>query len=280
MAETTRLALPRHTHSLVVRGVLVLTYLFLLAPILMIALASFEKNQVFYFRFPPEEFSLRWYHDFPASYLHSVQVSVTVGVVAGIMATLLGAAAALGIVRGRFRNKAALQSLMRIPVQIPFVVTGVVFLQFFYRLSDFGVSLLGTQTAIIIAHVFFSMPYAMGTTYAALNQMNPRLEEAAQSLGASSWTTFWAVLFPAAKPGLFAGFFYCFIVSIGDVPISLFLAGPDSVTFPVQIFQALEFDFQPAVLSLSTLFCIASGLAVILTQRLVGLDLVLPSRTR
>ena len=82
------------------------------------------------------------------------------------------------------------------------------------------------------------------------------------------------------KPGLFAGFFYAFIVSFGDVPIAVFLASGNFVTLPVAIFQTLQFDFEPAVLALSTLVVIFSALLIIGMQKLVGFELVLPSARR
>ena len=84
------------------------------------------------------------------------------------------------------------------------------------------------------------------------------------------------ITLPALKPGLFAGFFFGFIVSFGDVPVSVFLATGAPVPLPVEIFQTLQFDFDPRVLAISTIVVVLSSAFVIAMQRLVGLDLVLP----
>ncbi|MDR5821563.1 ABC transporter permease [Caballeronia sp. LZ043] len=270
----------RTSRRVVLTTITALVYAFMLAPILAVAIASFDGSQTFYFRFPPQQFSLHWYRHLPVKYLHSLQTSLIVGLSAALISTVIGSMAALGIVRGTYRGKGALQSFFRLPLQVPSVVTGVVFLQFYYRLSDSGVNLIDTLTGLIIAHVFFTIPYAVGTVAAVLTRLNPALEEAAQSLGATRWTIFWRVVFPAMKPGVVAGFFYAFIVSFGDVPVTVFLASDGNVTFPVQVFQSLQFDFEPVILALSTLVVVLSAAGILVMQRWIGLSLLVPSAGR
>jgi putative spermidine/putrescine transport system permease protein len=73
-------------------------------------------------------------------------------------------------------------------------------------------------------------------------------------------------------PGIFAGAIYAFMVSFGDVPISLFLAGPDITTFPVEIFHSMEIDFDARVLSSSTLAMVFGLVLLMAAQKLVGID--------
>jgi putative spermidine/putrescine transport system permease protein len=76
---------------------------------------------------------------------------------------------------------------------------------------------------------------------------------------------------------VFAGFFFfAFIVSFGDVPVSVFLTSGGTAPLPVEIFQTLQFDFDPRVLAISTIVVVVSSAFIVATQRLVGLDLVLP----
>jgi putative spermidine/putrescine transport system permease protein len=113
-----------------------------------------------------------------------------------------------------------------------------------------------------------------------LTRVNPRLEEAAASLGASDWSTFKRVTFPLIRPGVIAGVLYAFIISFGDVPIAVFLAGGSFVTLPVEVFQSLQFDFDPGILALSTLVVIFSLILIVVMQRLVGLDIILETGRR
>jgi putative spermidine/putrescine transport system permease protein len=256
-------------------------YLFLLAPFLVVAIASLEGSRSFVFNFPPRQISPAWYWQIPAKYFQAFGISLVVAAVTSAFAGLIGTAAALGIVRARIPGKNLIQAFFRLPLQIPFVVTGVVFLQFYYRLVDVvGLNLAGSFAGLIVAHVFVTIPYCVGTVSSVLVRLNPRLEEAAESLGASRWSTFRRVTFPLIRPGIFAGILYAFIISFGDVPVAVFLGGGDFVTLPVEIFQSLQFDFDPAILALSTLVVIFSLVLIVTVQRVVGMDVVLHTGRR
>jgi putative spermidine/putrescine transport system permease protein len=107
-----------------------------------------------------------------------------------------------------------------------------------------------------------------------------RLEEAAATLGATRWSILLRVTLPQIKPGLFAAFFYAFIISFGDVPVAVFLVDQETMTLPVEIFQTLQFDFEPTVLAISTLVVLFSMLLIVAVQRLAGLNLVVPTNRR
>ena len=180
-------------------------YLFLLGPLLVVALASLEGRQTYHFHFPPENFSLVWYGRIPQKYLDALGVSLIAATGAATISTVTGAAAALGLARGNWRRHEALQAFFNLPLQVPLVVTGVVFLQFYNQLAILsGIDLLGSLAGLIIPYVLVTIPYAVGTVGAVLVRANPRLEEAARTLGASEWSVFLRVLLPLIKPGLFA----------------------------------------------------------------------------
>lgn len=258
-----------------------IVYLFLLGPVAIVIILSFGGEQANSFELPPREFSLDLYWQIPSKYFRMFAVSFSVAAVSAILATLIGGAAALGIMRGNLPGKNQLQEYFRLPLQIPFVVTGVVFLQFYNQLfRAIGLDFLGTFVGLVMAFVFVTIPYGVGTISAVLARISPEFEEAAQSLGASGWTTFRRVTFPLMRPGIFAGLSYAFIISFGDVPIALFLVGSDYVTLPVEIFQDMQFDFDPSLFAVSTLVVIFSVALIVGTQRLTGLDLVLPAAKR
>lgn len=249
-------------------------YAFLAAPVVVVAAASLDPTPSFFANFPPRALGFRWYLEMPDKYLDALAVSASAAAVAAVVAGVLGVLAALGIVRGRLPGREALRAFFRAPLQIPFVVTGVVFLQFYYALyAVVGVPLAGSLPGLILAYVFIGTPYTVGTVGALLERLNPRLDEAAASLGASRWSTFWRVTFPLIRPGVVAGMLYAFVVAFGDVPISIFLSSPGYMTLPVEIFQTLQFDFDPSVLAVSTGIALLSVVALWLIQRLVGLDL-------
>ena len=248
-------------------------YGFLLAPLVVVAAASLDVSQSLFVNFPPRALGLRWYREIPAKYVSALLVSGSAATIASAVAAVLGVTAALGIVRGRVAWAEPVRAFFRAPLQIPFVVTGVVFLQFYYALyAVTGIGLAGSLPGLVLAYVLIGTPYTVGTVGAVLERVNPRLDEAAAILGATRWSTFRRVTLPLIAPGIYAGMLYAFIVAFGDVPISIFLSSPDYMTLPVEIFQILQFDFHPSVLAISTLIVAVSVVALSLIQRLVGLD--------
>ena len=256
-------------------GLCLLTYLYLAAPVLVVAASSLDTSSKMAAVFPPQTIGLRWYFEIPDKYVHALGVSATAASIACVISGVLGVLAALGIVRGKLPGSEFLRALFRAPLQIPFVVTGVVFLQFYYGLQVItGIELAATLPGLILAYVFMGTPYTVGTVGAVLERLNPRLDEAAAICGASRWSTFWRVTFPLIRPAIVAGMLYAFVMAFGDVPLSIFLSSPGYSTLPVEIFQTLQFDFSPTVLSISTLIALMSVVSLWLIQRLVGLDLV------
>ena len=253
-------------------SVLAIAYLFLLGPILFVMIASFDYGSRAYVEFPPETFTLDSYRHIPGRYWSALRTSIMVACACAFFATMIGVPAAIGIVRGNMRGKGLLLALFRAPLQIPGVVSGVAFLQAYYAIGNLtGWYANGTFAGFAIAHVFAATPYVIGTLVAVLQRFDGALEEAALTLGASRLATFRQVTLPVLRPALFAGALYAFMLSFGEVPMSVFLAGSSYVTFPVEVFNTMQMDFEPTVLAVSTLVTLASLAVVVLVQWAVGL---------
>ena len=255
---------------------------FLLAPVVVVVLASFDGGDPVagraFLTFPPTSLSLQWYFSIQPRMFHALWVSFLVACFAAGIGTVIGVPAALGLIRGNLPGKTVLSALFRAPLQIPFIVIGVAFLQTYYLLGDaLGIRLTGSFIALAIGHLFVATPYVIGSVGSVLLRFNPNLEEASLSLGASRWRTFRRVTLPIIMPGIYAGALFAFMVSFGDVPISLFLASPKYATLPLEIFHSMEFDFDAAVLAISTLIVFASLVILWLIQKSVGLDVMLRS---
>jgi putative spermidine/putrescine transport system permease protein len=260
---------------LVPKAVLLIAVAFLLAPFVVVIGASFDPATGFHVEFPPRGVSYVGYATIPWRYAVATGVSLMVGLCVAMLATLVGSAAAFGLVRGRVPGREMLQAFFRLPVQIPFVVTGAVFLQFYYQVMPYiGVNLLDGFGGLVIAHLFVAIPYSVGSVSAVLVRFDPALEEAAESLGATRWATFCQVTLPIIRPGVMAGAFYAFIVSFGDVPVALFLVTGKWTTLPVLIFQDMQFDFRSSMLAVSSLVAVVSLIAIFGVQRLAGFDVV------
>jgi putative spermidine/putrescine transport system permease protein len=255
---------------------------FLLLPLLVVAGASLGSGDVPYVSFPPRGFSLHWYVDVPTRYWTSVGVSLIVAAGTAVASCALAIPAALGLVRAQFVGRPIVAILLRAPLQIPYVVVGIAFLQTYYLIaSTLGVQLRASYAGLILGHTFLATPYAIGSIVAVLSRFNIRLEETASSLGATPWRVFRRITLPIILPGVYAGALYAFIVSFGEVPVALFLGGPGRTTFPVEMFAAMQFDFSPALLAVSTAMLLISFLVLLVVQRLIGVDvLTRPHSTR
>jgi putative spermidine/putrescine transport system permease protein len=264
----------------------IVVFTLLLAPLVVVVGGSFsapasDKVVMSYIQFPPERLTLAWYENIPRPQLKALGFSFLLATGVAAVACLVGVPAALGLVRGRFPARPVVSAVMRAPLQIPHVVSGIAFLQLFYAIGDFGGTYVqGTTAGLFIGHLFLATPFVVGSVVATLQRCNPRLEEAAHVLGASEWRTFRRVTLPLILPGVFTGGLYAFIVSFVDVPVALFLASARATTFPVELFNAMEQDFNPSSLASASL---AAGFAIVLVfvaQRVVGLDNLLKPRTK
>ena len=253
--------------------VLTVAYVTLLSPIAFVMIASFDYGQRAYVIFPPDRFTFDSYWRIPMRYWDLLWISVRVAFLCMLISCAIGIPAAIGIVRSSLPGKAALLAIFRAPMQIPAVVSGVAFLHLYYLLGPLlGLQFVGTFAGMVIAHVFAATPYVVGTLVSVLQRFNYELEEAALVLGASRWGTFRQVTLPMLKPGIFAGALYAFMISFAEVPISVFLAGSRTVTFPVEVFNSLLFDFEPTILAISSIVTILSLTLVWFAQWAVGLD--------
>jgi putative spermidine/putrescine transport system permease protein len=268
--------LGRAATVLVIGGV----YLFLLAPVIVVVAASFDGGDPIagraFLKFPPTELSLQWYFAIQPRLFHALWISFLVASAASIGGILVGVPAALGLSRGKMPGKTVISALFRAPLQIPFIVIGVAFLQTYYLISDhLGLPIAGSFVGLALGHLFVAIPYVIGSVGAVLTRFNPSLEEAALSLGASRWSTFRRITLPIIMPGIYAGALFAFMVSFGDVPISLFLASPKYTTLPLEIFHSMEFDFDAAILAISSLIVFASLGLLWMIQKVAGLDVLL-----
>ena len=134
------------------------------------------------------------------------------------------------------------------PMVMPDIVLGIALLVFFVMI---GLS-LGLYT-IIIGHCTFLISYVFVVVSARLAGMDNTLEEASADLGASEWVTFRRVTLPHIAPGVVGGALLAFIISMDDLVITYFIAGPDSTTLPLFIYGMLRRGVKPEINAIATL---------------------------
>jgi putative spermidine/putrescine transport system permease protein len=128
---------------------------------------------------------------------------------------------------------------------------------------------------LLIAHVLVSAPWVIRTVSAVLEQTDRAIEDAAQSLGASPWRTFFAVTLPAILPGIVGGFVFAFIISFGNFELSLMVSQPSFEPLPIRIYHYLTEKSDPAVAAVSALVVVFVALATWIIDRLIGLQNIL-----
>lgn len=255
------------------------SYVFLLSPMVVVMGASLHGGEFSAaIKFPPEDPSFQWYSKIPMQQFEALGLSLIVAAMATFLAALIAVPAALGLVRSNFKGKFIVTTIFRAPLQIPAIVSGIAFLQFYYLIYDnSSLMLAGTIPGMLIGHVFIATPFLFGTIVAVLQRFDHRLEEAAHSLGAGKWRTLYRVTIPTIMPGIYSGGLYAFMVSFADVPMSIFLTAPGFVTYPVELFYALENDFDPSILASSSLVIIFCLIMLLGVQKMVGLETLLRS---
>ena len=244
-----------------------LLYLFLLAPLIVVVIISFQSNQ--YLSFPPEGFTLKWYAALPhqRTFVQGAKVSVIVAVFVTVIVLILGVSAALAINRYNFKLKGLMQTLFMAPLLVPSIVLALGMVLLFTPIG-----LTNSYPGIIIGHVAITIPYVMRTTLMSLSTSDTSCEEAAKILGASPWQVFSKVTLPIIQPGVIAGGVIAFIVSFDEAVISLFVAESGLPTLPVQVLRYVENSADAAVAALSVVLIAISMVVVIIVERVMGLQ--------
>jgi putative spermidine/putrescine transport system permease protein len=258
----------RSGFALLVWAATVAVIAFLVAPIIIIVVASFNDAEIL--SFPLKRFSLRWYvafaHDFEL--VRALQVSLVVATLSTAFATLVAVPAAFSLSRCEFPGREAISAVLLSPLLIPLIVLGLGVL-LVYAALGLRASLVG----FVLMHVLITTPYVIRTVLAVLSRFDRTLEEAALGLGADDLRTLWHVTLPLIRPGIFAGCFFAFMTSFDNVPLSIFLGSSKMVTLPVKIYTQVEaYGIDPVFAAISTLVIAGTLVVLLLFDRYVGMD--------
>ena len=235
-------------------------YAFMYVPILVLVTFSFEKSRLAV-RFTG--FTLDWY----SKLFHNEDIglalanSLIVAVIAVLFSTVMGTMAAVGLTRLHFKGKGVYRGLLILPIIIPEIAMAVAALILFIAI---GVP-LGLAT-VVVSHIVFWVAYVTLTLMGRMEGLDPRLEEAAQDLGASPVMAFFRVTLPLLAPGIIAGALLAFVLSLDDFVITQFTAGVGSTTLPLRIFSMVKFGVSPEINALSTLMILLTGGAALIAE--------------
>ena len=226
---------------------LYLVFLFLFLPIIILVIYSFNSssmNIIF------DKFTFDWYRelfqnsDLMESFINTLIVAIT----STVTSTIIGTISAYGLYKYNFKGKGIINGLIYVPIVIPEIVLGISLLSI-YTLMKLELGLF----TIILSHIAFSIPFVIVSVRSTLNNDIKVLEEAAKDLGASNYRVFMKIVLPTIMPAIISGATLAFTLSLDDVVISYFTAGPGSNTLPLYIYSMIKTGITPDVNALSTL---------------------------
>ena len=230
-----------------------LILLVLALPILIVMMVSFSSAS--YLTFPPPAFGLRWYSAYVTSqdWLRPTWLSLWVAASVVVLATLLGTLAAVGIARLPRALRVPAFALIVSPLIVPVIVVAI---GIYYAFARYG--LVGTPIGLILAHTCLAVPFVFISVSASLAGLDPRLEQAALSLGATPAGAFFQVTLPLIRPGVLAGALFAFVTSFDELVVALFLSGSGAVTLPRRMWDDLLYQIDPTIAAVSTLTILLS----------------------
>jgi len=175
--------------------------------------------------------------------------------------------AALALERFTFRGRRVFDALLYLPIIIPDVTMAVMMLMFFsqsFNVVDavFGLGISKGFGTIVVSHVAFNIAFVSVVVRARIAGMNATLEQAASDLYASRWQAFRYVTLPLIAPGVFGGALLALTLSLDDVVVTQFVAGPGSTTLPVYVFSLIRKGVTPTINSVSVIMLVASLILV------------------
>jgi ABC-type spermidine/putrescine transport system permease subunit II len=238
-----------------------LVMVFLIAPILVIAVVSFNQSALF--SFPPTAWSLRWYEALWTSrtWREAGALSLWLAGAVTCAALLLGVPAAYALARSQWRGRRVVEFVLVSPMVVPAVVLAIALYLLFAPFR-----LIGTTSGILLAHTLLALPVVIVITGAAFRRVPPATELAARSCGASFLRAFWHVALPAVRPAIVSSGAFAFLTSFDEVVLVLFLRGPSTNTLPKRIWEAVKFELDPSLTAVSTLLIVLTLIALAVAE--------------
>ncbi|WP_406021412.1 ABC transporter permease subunit [Succinivibrio sp.] len=252
----------KDTKSLLARVIiLTLTLIFLYLPIMTLVVYSFNASKMVTVW---TEFSLKWYNALfhNSAIITAVGISLLLAFLSAIASVIIGTLAAFVMVRIRkFSGESAFLLFMTAPMILPEVISGLALLLLFVTLGDL-IPVFSDRGLITIwiAHVTFCSAYATVVIRSRFVELDISIEEAAKDLGAGPMKVFFVIILPAIMPAEVAAFLLSFTMSMDDLVITSFVAGPNSTTLPMLIFSSVRRGLSPEINALASVIVLVVSL--------------------
>lgn len=259
--------------SFVLLTFVVIAVVALSAPTVVVLGASFTSGNII--AFPPEGFSLKWYAKiFESDDLRQAFVrSLWVATVCTAVSLPIGTLAGIALSKFNIRFEKSIQIYLLLPFTIPLIGSGIGLMLAFGKAG-----IIGQLWPVGIAAAVINLPFMIWAVTASAASLDPDLELAAANCGAGPVQTFFSVTLPAVTPGMITGSLLMFILALNEFLVSLLLVDARIVTLPVQIYNSIRSIITPDLASVSVVFIASAAVAIMVLDRLVGLDIFLKSK--
>jgi len=214
-------------------------------------------------------FSMSWSHFWDTvtgpRALASYRLTLGASFAGAAINTLMGMIVAWVLVRYEFRGKSIVDALVDLPFALPTAVAGITLTALFAGngwvgrfLEPMGIKVAFTWLGVVVALTFIGLPFVVRTVQPVLQDLDPEIEEAAATLGASRWQAWKRVLFPELMPALLTGFSLAFARAIGEYGSVVFISGnmpmKTEITPLLIVTKLAQFDYAGATaLAVATL---------------------------
>lgn len=265
------IGLPSRSREVALKAVLAFLLILAMTFIALPVIALFLKS--------PLDTTFRSLHD--PVVIDALRLSLMTSTVTTIVVVVMGTPIAYVSARFHYFGKELADSLIDLPVIMPPAVAGIALLMAFGRMgivgqymNAFGISIAFTTLAVIIAQVFVSSPFYIRQARTSFEDVDLALENAARTLGASRFYTFFQVIIPIAINGLISGAIMAFARSLGEFGATMMFAGNfqgRTQTMPLAIYTAMQGDLDVSLCIAIILVAISFVVIVlvkILTRRM------------
>ena len=164
--------------------------------------------------------------------LNALRVSFGLAFAAACVNLVMGSIIVWALVRYRFPGRRIFDAIVDVPFALPTAVAGVALTALFAEkgwlgapLAALGIKVAFTPLGIFVAMIFIGIPFVVRTVQPVLQDLDPEIEEAAGSLGASRWQTITRVILPSLAPALLTGLALAFARAVGEYGSVIFIAG-------------------------------------------------------
>jgi sulfate transport system permease protein len=208
--------------------------------------------------------------------VHALELTLLLGLAATALNTVFGVCIAWVLVRDRFRGRALLNAMVDLPFAVSPVIAGLMLILLFGRGGWFasvpealGFRMVFALPGMLLATVFVSLPFVVREVMPVLRHLGTEGEEAAYTLGASNWQTFWHVTLPAIKWGALYGVSLTFARALGEFGAVLVVSGGVSgltETATLFIFRSLDDRNYPAAYSMALVLALMSFALLLLIE--------------